>query len=462
MSRRQPVPAEPRPPGSIAELEARLRKKLTGVEEAGRRLSVALWLDLVGLMVMTAAGVTVFAIAHGVPAQVAWMADPLLGATLVIVLQGDAVLARHRIGGEVITPSGSALYVRILAGGGTWAMNTWQSWQNSDWAGVVLHSIFPALLIGLSEAVSYYRRKFGQIAGEIRAELDRLDGAARAEAAAAVDAEQAARLAAVEAQAEQARQAVELERARVEAEREAAAARAEAARTEQARLAAEVERVRVEQQAEVQRLQAEAEAHAAAARLAEIEAAEARRQDQAATREQRRQDRQQDRAAGAGTGSGTGGQPRSGTGAVGRSGTAAPAGASAAGTSGGAGGEASRLDWDTLLRRARELDAQQVAETGKPASRRVLQAALGIGTERAIKVREALDTAAADSTTGTAGAGGTDPAGTAATAAGGPGAGTDPADPTGTGRSGQAGTGGAGAGTAAGTGAAPVAAGGWS
>src|SRR5213595_2461388 len=72
---------------------AQLRSRVATVEQAGRRLSVALLADLLGLMVMTAAGVTLCARAHGVPVEVAWMADPLVGATLVICLQGDAVLA---------------------------------------------------------------------------------------------------------------------------------------------------------------------------------------------------------------------------------------------------------------------------------------------------------------------------------------------------------------------------------
>lgn len=403
--------------------EEQLRAKLAAVEVAGRRLSVALWVAIFGVMVLTAVGVTTFLIEHKVPEQVAWMGDPLAGGILVIVLQGDAVLTRY----SRDVPRWSVV-VRILAGGATWGMNTWQSAAAADLAGIFVHSVFPLLLIGASEVVSAYRKEFAEFGAAVRAELDQLAVQARARAQEAVNADATVRAQEAAARTEETRRAAEIERDRVAAE---AAARAEeaAARTEQARLAAEIERDRIaaeREQAAAIRAQADAdaariaaEADAARARIAaelettrirtaadaeraradadrataeteqaRIAADERRRQDQSEERERRRQDRSTGGArtstrtspgTTAGTTSGTTG--RTGAATSGRT-TAGNGSGTTAGTSTST-GKTLALSAEQVLARARELDEECRRVTGAPITRRRLQAALTIGSDRA-------------------------------------------------------------------------------
>lgn len=377
-----------------------VREEIAATERAAARQDRLIWLILLGAMAFAAVGVAVFAIKHGVPVQVAWALDPLVACALVIVIQGDAVLGRH-----TKDSPGWGKALRIFAGLATLGANTWSSWAAADWAGVFLHAIAPCVLIGAAEASVAYRKKYAELVAELRGKLAGVDEAARterdraAERAAAEDrarrAEQAAR---EQAEAEQ---AAEERRQQLTAERDrlAAAERQEAARlaleerrleiaadADRARLAtaeatrrtaeAEAEAARVRAAANIELAQADADRATAEAEQARIAAAEQRRQDQAAERDRRRQDRS---TGSAGTTAGTTTRATPGTGARTTGGTSP----GTTGRTGPATGRAAGLTAEQLLARARDLDQQSRQESGAPVSRRRLQAALGIGSDRA-------------------------------------------------------------------------------
>ncbi|MEU5736204.1 hypothetical protein ABZ797_46575 [Streptomyces antimycoticus] len=132
-----------------------------------RRLQSRLTRVLVGVggtaMVFTAANVTRFATDHGIDRRIAWTLDPMVGVALGAVLIADGVLAEHGV-----KPGGWATALRWFAGLATWLMNCWTSiWpegtpmgvpSHANPAGLLLHSVPPALLVVLAEAITVYRR----------------------------------------------------------------------------------------------------------------------------------------------------------------------------------------------------------------------------------------------------------------------------------------------------------------
>lgn len=381
-----------------------VREEIAATERAAARQDRLIWLILLGAMAFAAVGVAVFAVKHGVPKQVAWGLDPLVACALVIVIQGDAVLGRH-----VKDSPGWGKALRIFAGLATLAANTWSWWAAADWAGVFLHAIAPCVLIGAAEASVAYRKKYAELVAELRGKLAGVDEAARTErdraaeraAAEARDrrAEQAAReQAEAERDAEERRDQLAAERDRLAAAERQEAARlaleerrleiaAEADRArlrtaEEARRAAEAEAeaARVRAAADTERTRADTARAEAEAETARIAAAEQRRRDQAADRERRRQDRTTD-AVGTTPGTTPGTTVRT-TGRTTAGTTLGTAGRTTSGT-GTTAGRGTGLSTEQLLARARELDVQARTGAGAPITRRRLQAALGIGSDRA-------------------------------------------------------------------------------
>ena len=389
-----------------------VQEEIAATERAARRQDRLIWLILLGAMVFAAVGVAKFAIQHGVPAQIAWALDPLVACALIVVIQGDAILGRHRKDSP-----GWAKALRIFCGLATLGANTWSSWAATDPAGVFLHGIAPCVLIGAAEASVAYRKKYAELIDELRKQLAAVDEAARAERDRAAEraAEEARALRAEQASRDQAEadRVAEERRQQLAAERDrlAAAERQEAARLalEERRLeiAAEADRARLEA-AEAARRLAEAEAEAARVRAAadielaradadraaaeaeqvRIAAAEQRRQDQAADRERRRQDRTTGaaRTTGGTTARTTAGTAARTTARTTGGTTARTTGGTTSGTSADPGADAGRttaLSAEQLLARARELDEECRRATGASISRRRLQAALTIGSDRA-------------------------------------------------------------------------------
>ena len=143
-ARARPLPADSRYDHlpSIA-----VREEARRIRAAGRRLGAIMWAVVAMSLAFTCVNVTMFGLAHGVSAWIAWLLDPMASLALVAMLIGDGVLARHgvRIGGWSVV-------VKILAASATWAMNTWSSVVAADLPGILLHSVAPALVIALAEA----------------------------------------------------------------------------------------------------------------------------------------------------------------------------------------------------------------------------------------------------------------------------------------------------------------------
>ncbi|WP_157847703.1 hypothetical protein [Streptomyces violens] len=128
-------------------------------------------------LVFTATNVTTFATDHHVSPWIAWLLDPMVAVALGAVLIFDGRLSEYGV-----HPSGWATGLRWFAGLGTWVMNCWGSlWPEGtpfgvphavDPAGLVLHSIPPALLIILAEAITHYRRAILAKIAELRAQVD--------------------------------------------------------------------------------------------------------------------------------------------------------------------------------------------------------------------------------------------------------------------------------------------------
>lgn len=149
---------------------AQLRAEASRVRVSGDRLGVALWVVAGGALVFTCLNVTTFAVVHGTPWWIAWLLDPMTSLALLVVLVGDGVLARHgRRGGAW------AGTVKIGAACATWTMNVWASVAGRDAAGVVLHSIAPALVVGLAEITPRYRAAFADLAADLANRAEHLE-----------------------------------------------------------------------------------------------------------------------------------------------------------------------------------------------------------------------------------------------------------------------------------------------
>jgi hypothetical protein len=121
-----------------------------------------LWLVVGMSLAFTAANVTRFAVHHDIGPWIAWLLDPIASLALIAMLTADGVLARHgrRAGGW-------AAVVKFLAGSATWAMNVWSPVAAGDPAGVLMHSVAPALVIGLAEATPRVQIRFADLAEQL-------------------------------------------------------------------------------------------------------------------------------------------------------------------------------------------------------------------------------------------------------------------------------------------------------
>lgn len=168
-----------------------VRAEAARVRTTGEWLGRALWVVAALALVFTMANVTTFAVQHHTPVWIAWLLDPMASLTLLVVLVGDSVLSRHgmRVGAW-------STLVKWGAGAATWAMNIWQAAITGDHAGVVLHSVAPALVIGLAEVTPVYRQRFADLADALDAQAAAAEVEAAQQAAAQRAAAEAARAAA--------------------------------------------------------------------------------------------------------------------------------------------------------------------------------------------------------------------------------------------------------------------------
>jgi hypothetical protein len=144
--------------------QAEIAAETVRVRRTGDRIDTALFVVAGGALVFTCTSVTLFAVRHGTPWFVGWLLDPLASVALFAVLIGDGVLSRHGI------TAGVWAAVLKLGAGLAWAMNVWSSVAARDPAAVLLHSIAPALLIGLAHAAPAYRIAFASILNQLAVE----------------------------------------------------------------------------------------------------------------------------------------------------------------------------------------------------------------------------------------------------------------------------------------------------
>ncbi|MEU9946938.1 hypothetical protein [Streptomyces sp. NPDC047939] len=309
-----------------AEDAAKASKSVADLDRIERVLTTVLVILGVGGLFFTAFNVTTFALDHDVHWAIAWMLDPLVTVALLAALFIDGKLSAHGY-----KPSGWPFVLRWFAGLTTWLMNCWGSLYpdakftgmslNPDFAGLLLHSAIPFLVIVLAEAGAGWRRfcsrkkpeyvatitawkdqEEARRAAERKAKEDRVKAeraAQEAERKRAAELADTEKRAAVEAQ--KAREVADAEARRIRAEEEVEARRAERTRQEaEARLRQEAEareqQARINRQnaahaAELERQRIATEAQAEAERIraqAEVDAAEKAREDRRRAAEARR------------------------------------------------------------------------------------------------------------------------------------------------------------------------------
>lgn len=157
--------------------ETSAAEQIRALQDLQSNLTRVLVTVAVVAMAFTATNVTLFAIAHHIPAAIAWLLDPIVAVALGAVLIVDGRLSEHGV-----HPSGWAAGLRWFTGLSTWLMNCWTSlWpagapvgvpRQVDPAGLVLHSIPPVLLIVLAEAITFYRRAILDRIAVLRDQVD--------------------------------------------------------------------------------------------------------------------------------------------------------------------------------------------------------------------------------------------------------------------------------------------------
>jgi hypothetical protein len=242
-------------------------------------------------MLFTLATVTTFALRHDVGRTTAWMLDPMLSGTLVLLLKADSYLAGTGAGRPASKWPGT---LEILCGLGTWTVNVWSSVyppgtavhllpQRPDPAGIVLHSLPPALIIVASRCQSVYQAHFAALINKLQRDIE----TAEDKRVARIEAERERRvkqLAAAEA-AERAREREERREAEKKAHAEQARVDRLAEKEAERETAERMERMRLQAQAQNQAARLAAEERTRQAELAAEERQERARLESEARRE---------------------------------------------------------------------------------------------------------------------------------------------------------------------------------
>lgn len=193
-----------------------VRDEIARVSRAGVWLLYALVAVGIGALIFTMVNVTLFAYENGVPWPIAVLLDPLASVSLASMLLARAVLSRHGRPAD-----GWAVVLMLTAGAATWAMNIWTSVAAGDAAGVLLHSVAPALVILLAEATPRVLRQFAELIADLQQRADTETDTRQREAEVAAEAQRREN----QRLADEAREREAAERAEREREREAIAER---------------------------------------------------------------------------------------------------------------------------------------------------------------------------------------------------------------------------------------------
>lgn len=135
-------------PDVIALRVERVRAQVDRLCWAGIMLGLAF--TMTNVQTFAAAGSS----AWSLPWSAAWLLDPTVSVVLLAILRAEQVTARYRV------PTGPwvrrAKWLTLAA---TYVMNTWASYAAGSAAGIVLHSVPPAVVFVAAEAVTDLRDK---------------------------------------------------------------------------------------------------------------------------------------------------------------------------------------------------------------------------------------------------------------------------------------------------------------
>ncbi|RZQ64207.1 hypothetical protein [Amycolatopsis suaedae] len=127
------------------------------VEKVRRQVNAAIWAGILLGLAFTMVNVQQFAAEGAPPWSLAWVSawllDPMVSVVLVAVLLAEQVTSRY----QVMDLGGWVHATKWFAFLATYVMNTWKSWTVLDAAGIVLHSIPPALVFLASETAPMLR-----------------------------------------------------------------------------------------------------------------------------------------------------------------------------------------------------------------------------------------------------------------------------------------------------------------
>jgi hypothetical protein len=128
------------------------------IERIRTTVAVLVWTGLVLGLLFTMSNVAHFAgagaTAWSVPWLIAWLLDPMVSLCLIGVLIAESTLARYQIE--------SGPWVRGAKWGllsATYLMNTWSAWHAATPSLILLHSVPPAVVFVMAEAITDVRAK---------------------------------------------------------------------------------------------------------------------------------------------------------------------------------------------------------------------------------------------------------------------------------------------------------------
>lgn len=127
-------------PDVVALRVERIRSQVDTMMWAGLLLGLAF--TMVNVQTFAAAGAAV----GSLPWLAAWLLDPMVSLVLVAVLRAEQVTARYQVPMHTETIGPWVRRTKLFAFLATYTMNTWQSWSELHVAGIVLHSVPPAMV----------------------------------------------------------------------------------------------------------------------------------------------------------------------------------------------------------------------------------------------------------------------------------------------------------------------------
>jgi hypothetical protein len=127
-------------PDVVALRVERVRTQVDALMWAGLLLGLAF--TMVNVQTFAAAGAAV----GSLPWLAAWLLDPMVSLVLIAVLRAEQITARWQVDMRTMGTGPWVKRTKVFAFAATYTMNTWQAWSALDVAGIVLHSVPPAMV----------------------------------------------------------------------------------------------------------------------------------------------------------------------------------------------------------------------------------------------------------------------------------------------------------------------------